>query len=314
MDVFLGGSGFSFKIAMETADSTDRQHFFKVNTVNVDVANLQIKMKQSNHKLLFNLAKPLLLKVLKPVVQKVLEKQLKDTATEIDSKLWAVHQEAKRAEAEAKKNPDPDNAQSIYQRYATAAQKNFMNKKKKAQEQSADKKVNMAVTQHESIFPNIKLPGGISSKATEYKDLARKGDKWESPVFSIGSAKESSNIPKMGPIRRRQGGGGGSSNRGTSNTASSGARSGGATAGSGAGYGAGANTGYGSGANAGYSNVRSGATTNGAAGLSSQMNQAFDGTNDLSLGKNAGMNGNTVRATEQHTTLGTHNPVLTGSV
>jgi len=305
MDVFLGGSGFSFKIAMETPDNTDRQHFFKVNTVNVDVQNLQIKMKQSNHKLLFNLAKPLLLKVLKPVVQKVLEKQLKDTATEIDSKLWAVHQEAKRAEAEAKKNPDPENVQSIYQRYATAAQKNFMNKQKKAQEASADKKVNMAVTQHDSIFPNIKLPGGISSKATEYKDLARKGDKWESPVFSIGSAKESSNIQKMGPVRRRQGGG----NRGTSNTTSSGSRTGGAAAG----YGAGSGAGYGSGANTGYgSEARSGATTNGAAGLSSQMNQAFDGTNDLSLGKNAGMNGTAARNTE-HTTLGTHNPVLTGS-
>ena len=59
------------------------------------------------------------------------------------------------------------------------------------------------MTQHDSIFPNIKLPGGISTKATEYKELARKGDKWESPVFSIGSARESTNVPKVSPVSRK---------------------------------------------------------------------------------------------------------------
>ncbi|KAH0321876.1 hypothetical protein KCU74_g9185, partial [Aureobasidium melanogenum] len=68
---------------------------------------------------------------------------------------------------------------------------------------AADKKVNMAVTQHDSMFKNISLPGGISTKATEYKELAAKGDKWESPIFSIGSAKETSNLPKMASITRK---------------------------------------------------------------------------------------------------------------
>ena len=63
--------------------------------------------------------------------------------------------------------------------------------------------VNVAVTQHDSIFKSVSLPGGISSKATEFKDLATKGDKWESPVFGIGSAKESTNIPKLGAVSRK---------------------------------------------------------------------------------------------------------------
>nr|POE76723.1 uncharacterized protein c32a11.02c [Quercus suber] len=67
MDIFLGGTGLSFKVAMETADKTDRHHFFKINTVSVDIKNMSIKMKQSNHKLLFNLFKPLLMRVMKPV-------------------------------------------------------------------------------------------------------------------------------------------------------------------------------------------------------------------------------------------------------
>jgi hypothetical protein len=61
----------------------------------------------------------------------------------------------------------------------------------------------VAVTKHDSIFKDISLPGGISTKATEFKGLAAKGDKWESPVFSIGSAKESTDIPKLPPVTRK---------------------------------------------------------------------------------------------------------------
>ena len=61
----------------------------------------------------------------------------------------------------------------------------------------------MAVTKQDSIFANISLPGGISTKATEFKELAVKGDKWESPVFSIGSAPESTDIPKLPTVTRK---------------------------------------------------------------------------------------------------------------
>ncbi|KAF1990016.1 hypothetical protein K402DRAFT_451620 [Aulographum hederae CBS 113979] len=279
MDVYLGGSGFGFKIAFETPDKSDGAHFFKITSVHVDVKNLKIKMKKSNHKLLFNIAKPILLKVMRPVMQKVLEKQIRETASELDAKLFLVHQEAKKAEAEAKRNPDPEHLENMYQRYATAAQKIFMQGKQKAeaaQDRAAGTQTNVAMTQHDSIFPNIKLPGGISTKATEYKDLASKGEKWESPVFSIGSAKESSNIPKAGGIKRRNGAAG---------SANSSPAPAGASAGN---------------------------TNGGAGNLSSQMNQAFDGNNDLSLNGKA-PNGTTNGAANGHTTLGTSNPVLTGS-
>jgi hypothetical protein len=205
-DIFLGGSGFSFKVAMETADKKDRQHFFKITKVSVDVKNMKIKLKQSNHKLLFNLVKPLLTKVLTPVLTKVLEKQIRDSVTKADAFLYSIQQEVDRAVEEAKSNPDPENLQNIYQRYVTAFQKQLNKaerKKEEVKESAADKQVNVAVTQHDSIFKNISLPGGISSKATEYRDLASKGDKWESPVFSIGSASATANLPKAAePVRK----------------------------------------------------------------------------------------------------------------
>jgi hypothetical protein len=109
MDVFMGGTGFSFKVEMETADrareNNAQTHFFKVNKVETDIQNLQIKLKKSNHKLLFNMFKPLLLKVMRPVIQRVLEKQIKDSVNQLDGMLYDVKVEADKAEAEAKRNP-----------------------------------------------------------------------------------------------------------------------------------------------------------------------------------------------------------------
>lgn len=271
-DIFLGGDGLSFKIAAETADKADGQHFFKVSKVDVDVKNFSIKLKKSNHKLLFGLVKPLLIKVIRPVLQKVLEKQIKDSFIKADAFLYDIHEEAERAKAELKKNPDPENAQNLYQRYAAATQKKLMEmnqKKEKAKEAVADKKVNVAVTQHDSIFKDVTLTGGISSKATEFKDLAKQGEKWESPVFSIGSAKETSNLPKISAVTRKP-------HRTAVDNAGS--------------------TGYANG-NPNFQTQH----------FQKEVNQAFNGTTEGADGLRTGING-------QHTSLGSANPVLQGSV
>ncbi|KAI1818787.1 hypothetical protein GGS20DRAFT_526858 [Poronia punctata] len=201
---FLGGDGLSFRMKLSTADEKDKQHFFKIDKVDVDVKNLKIKLAQSNHKLLFSLFKPMLLKVMRPAVQKAAEKQLKDRFNQLDQMLYLVKQEADRALEDAKSNPE--NVPNIYSRYANAAQNQVLRSKQKAQEiaaKTADKKVNLAVTKEDSIFQNIHLPGGISSKATEYRELARKGEKWESPVFSIGSSGTSSHLPSAPQVTRK---------------------------------------------------------------------------------------------------------------
>jgi len=201
---FLGGDGFSFRMKLSTADKKDKQHFFKIDKVDVDVKNLKISLVKSNHKLLFGLFKPIMLKVLRPVVQKAAEKQLKDRFNQLDQMLFMIKQEADRALEDAKANPE--NVTNIYRRYLTAAQNQVMRSRQKAQEiaaKAADKKVNLAITKEDSIFKNIHLPGGISSKATEYKELARKGEKWESPVFSIGSSGKSTDLPGAPQVTRK---------------------------------------------------------------------------------------------------------------
>jgi hypothetical protein len=205
-DIFMGGEGFSFKIKMETADATSRTHFFTISDVKVSVKNLNIKLKQSKHKLLFAIAKPLMLRIMRPALQKVLQAAIKQKAEELDSLLYEIYKEANQAKADIKNNPDPENVKNIFQLYMESANSQFMKAKKKADkvaQKAEGKKFNMAMTKRDSIFPNVDLPSGISTKATEFKDLADKGDKWQSPVFSIGSAKESSNLPGAPKVVRK---------------------------------------------------------------------------------------------------------------
>ena len=201
MDVILAGEGFSFKLAARNAQSKDRQHFVVVENVTVKVQNLNIKLKQSNHKLLFAIAKPLLLKVMRPVIQKVIQQQIKANFEKADAYLWDVYQDVQKSAQVAKENPEE--AQNIYQQWINAFQKKIAVNKEKAKEKAKNTTVNVAMTKQDSIFQNISLPGGVSTKATEYKQLAQKGDKWESPVFSLGSAKESTNIPRLGEVQRK---------------------------------------------------------------------------------------------------------------
>lgn len=60
VDLFLGGTGLSFTINMATAQEDDRQNFFKIDKVVVDVKNLKIKIKSSKHKILFTAVKGIL--------------------------------------------------------------------------------------------------------------------------------------------------------------------------------------------------------------------------------------------------------------
>lgn len=329
MDIFMGGSGFSFKIAMETADKSDRQHFFKINTVTVDIKSLTIKLKQSKHKTLFNLFRPLMFAVLRPAVGKVLEKLIKDQVHNADGKAYEIYQEAERAGRAAQN--DPENAPNIYSRYVTAAQKTMTQKQQKAQDVAADKKANVAMTQMDSIFPQIKLPGGISTKATEYKQLAAKGDKWESPIFGIGSAAETSSLPRINPVSRKPHNAASGGVRGAQNLEPGQSTLGQAEPRVDQGYGQsqsygqgqthGASQGYGQGQT--YGAGQGYGTTNGSSGFSNQVNQAFDnsaagdayalkGTSGV---PNGGLTDANIGAgqTTGHTTLGLNNPVLSGN-
>ncbi|KAJ6126885.1 hypothetical protein N7523_002497 [Penicillium sp. IBT 18751x] len=202
MDIFLGGEGFSFKIAASTADKNDKQHFVKLDKISVNIKNMDIKLRKSKHKALFATFKPMLFRVVRPALEKVIEGQIRNAFEKGDAYAHEIHTEATKAQEAVRE--DPENAPSILSRYADAMRSRAQAKAKQAEAiVKRDTKVQTVMTLHDSMFPDIKLPGGVSSKATEYVELANKGERWESPIFSIGSAKESTNIPTPGPITRK---------------------------------------------------------------------------------------------------------------
>ncbi|KAE8349785.1 hypothetical protein BDV28DRAFT_140465 [Aspergillus coremiiformis] len=202
MDIFLGGEGFSFKIAASNAKKEDRQNFVKLEKVSVKIDTFNIKLKKSKHKALFTIFKPLLFRTVRPVLQKVLEQQIRDAFSKGDAFAYEIHNEVKRAKEAVVE--DPENAPNIYTRYLDAMRIKMEENKQKAQAVTQrGTTVQTATTLQDSIFPEIELPGGTSTKATEYKELAQNGERWESPIFTIGTASQSTNIPSPAHITRK---------------------------------------------------------------------------------------------------------------
>ncbi|PCG95879.1 Hypothetical protein PENO1_071150 [Penicillium occitanis (nom. inval.)] len=202
MDILLGGTGFGFKIAASKAQKNDRNEVFKLDSVKVNVKNLSIKLKKSKHKMLFSIFRPMLLNVVRPALEKVLESQIRNAFQKADAFAYQVQLEAQRAQEAARE--DPENAKNIFARYADATRQVITEKKKQAEAiAQRGTKVQLAMTHQDAMFKDIKLPGGVTTKATEYKELSAKGDRWQSPVFNWGAASPTSNLPKPAAVTRK---------------------------------------------------------------------------------------------------------------
>lgn len=244
---------------------------------------------------MFALAKPILLKALRPAFQKAAEKAIKDQVHQLDTYAYQIKQEVDRAQQEVIENPE--DAPNIYNRYVQAIQKQFLQGKQKAQkaaDRAGQAKVNMAITKQDSIFPDIHLPGGISSKATEYKELALKGNDWQSPIFKLGSAPTTTDIQHAPQVTRKahnvtEAGIRGPQNIGNTNSMTNQLSNQAAPTSTSTG-------------------VTNGSASYGTSGFSNQVDQVFskEGT------PIAAMNGKT--AANGNTTLGANNPVYSGSV
>jgi hypothetical protein len=212
VDIFLGGQGLSFTLKLATADKKDRNRIFKVENVNVIIKGLNIVLKKSTHKTLFNFFRPLLMGIMKPLIAKVAEVQIRKSFDQVDEQLYAVQKEYEKAKDKAQ-DQSPEESTNMINQYIEAIQTRFNEKKEKAKEKAPDAKVygrqnraynqvNIATTKETSMFPKVSLLGGISSKATKYREMAREGNEWRSPVFDLGTANPT-RIPEPGKITRK---------------------------------------------------------------------------------------------------------------
>lgn len=203
MDIFLGGEGFGFKAAASIPRKDEKEQFIRLDKIDVKIDKLDIKLRKSKHKLLFQTFRPLLFRIVRPALEKVVEQKIREAFVNGDNFAKEIHTEAKKAQDNAKKaNPEDDT--SIYSRYLEVFRKKMDQKKQAAQaEAKRDTKVQASATLRDSQFPDIKLPGGLTTKATEYAERAEKGEGWQSDIFSVGSAAESKDIPAPEPVTRK---------------------------------------------------------------------------------------------------------------
>jgi len=201
MDVLLGGEGMSFDMRLVNADNRHSTRIFKVESLTVRLKNLNITLKKSNHKLLFTFFKPILMAVIKPAIVKAVETKIRNSFDKLDEQLWLIQNEYNKAK-EAATNQPPEETENMVNMYIHAIQRRFTEMKAQAKRKTPDK-VNVATTMEGSMFPNIHFPGAVSADAAKYREMARQGNEWRSPVFDIGNAKAQSAIPSPKKITRK---------------------------------------------------------------------------------------------------------------
>lgn len=116
MDIFLGGQGLSLDMKLSTPAETHGNRISKLEKVTVNIRNLKIILKKSNHKTLFAIFKPLLMSILKPAITKAAEVQIRTSFDQIDEQLWLVQSEYNKAKEDAEKQSSEEspNAANMY--------------------------------------------------------------------------------------------------------------------------------------------------------------------------------------------------------
>lgn len=140
MDLFLGGQGLTFDMKLATATAKDRSRIFTVQNVTVKVKNLNIVLKKSNHKTLFNFFKPLLMGVVKPAIAKAAEVQIRKSFDQLDEQMWLVQKEYNKAKEAAKDQP-PEETANMLKMYINAIEKRITTLKEEAQKKTSNTKV-----------------------------------------------------------------------------------------------------------------------------------------------------------------------------
>lgn len=96
LDLDLGGKdGTSFVVKLENADEEDKESFYKVKKVSVDMSSFKVKVRQTKHWFLNFFLMPFVRPVLRRVFQQLLEEQIKGWLQNQDRSLWAAQQRAR---------------------------------------------------------------------------------------------------------------------------------------------------------------------------------------------------------------------------
>jgi len=73
----------------------------------VSIKHMNVKLKQSKHRVLFSILKGLLLKIMKPAITKILEQQIRNSFRDLDAFAYRIYLEQEKIEKQLKEKPRP---------------------------------------------------------------------------------------------------------------------------------------------------------------------------------------------------------------
>ncbi|KAK9234989.1 hypothetical protein V1525DRAFT_428130 [Lipomyces kononenkoae] len=208
-DFFVPREGLGIKMRLSTCTSGSRKTFFNLDEVQVKIKDLGARLKKSNHMILFTIFRPLLITIVKPGLKRTLQKQIRETFNQLDETAYNIYINKKHTAADVRQNPDIEKEPSTLDMYWEATKSELLRQKEHKRELEAkgikpEGKVNVAMTQDDSILKDVVLPTGFTSaKVAFFKKMAAEGDRWKSKVFSLGSAAPSKEFPVPREISRR---------------------------------------------------------------------------------------------------------------
>ncbi|CED82968.1 Protein of unknown function DUF4449 [Phaffia rhodozyma] len=189
-DVLLSGDGLTVDVELESAGSrTD--HVFLIKHVNATVDTLKFSIRDSKHDLLYKIMAPLAQGLIKKTVGLAVEQAIKTGLEYVDEQLVEV-----RNRMDAAKDSDSlsrtDALKEMFQRKKEKAEV----RKEKAKEKADERGSQFAIvtSRDASVIPNSNPPHSKGEKIFEKDKLAKAGETWHSPAFSIAGESDLSGL------------------------------------------------------------------------------------------------------------------------
>jgi len=175
-DVLLGGQGLTATVHLTSANK-DKSSVFKVKSVQVKVDTLKFSIRDSKHDLLYKTLRPLASGLIKKQIQRAAADAITTMFEYIDGQLVAVrdrYDEAKRSDEATR----TEALKAAFKRNTDATDRAESTTSKRSSQFKVVAKRDSAIVQggHDS---------GLSNKAQDRADVAKKGETWHSDAFNI---------------------------------------------------------------------------------------------------------------------------------
>jgi hypothetical protein len=170
-DVFLGGSGFTVSVTLETKTGT--RDVFRVKDVKAKIHKIDFAIRESKHDILAKILKPLAASLIKKQICKLTENGIRDALAKVNENLVVAK------EAEEGKKLD-----TLKQKFQT-----------EANPQARQGSFKLATSKRDSILPQMGAKDGWINKLDKVEAQVNKADaagkpEWHSAAFSIVPAQK----------------------------------------------------------------------------------------------------------------------------